>query len=148
MNRLVILLAIVLTAPLSGADIQRTMDGAGIITIYDIDASVLSVEIPEAAGEATYLGAGGVLAGWSRPDPIHGGVAFFNAAGGLVGRMLPNYSLGWDYFGPDGSYRGMTVMVSDVSYDVDGRGALLPDGLFPVPLHWSHLLGSAGVSGR
>ncbi len=148
MIRLLALFAIVLTCPLAGLDVYRTMDGEGTITIFATDASVLSVEIPGAAGEATYLGAGDVVAGWSRPDPVQGGVAFYNAAGNLVGRMVPNYCLGWDYFGPDGSYRGMTVNVSDVGYDVDPHGALLPDGLFPVPLHWSHMLGSAGVSGR
>jgi len=133
---------------LAALDIYRTMDGTGEITIYGTDASVLSVEVPGAAGEATYLGANDVLAGWSKPDPVNGGVAFYNAAGSLVGRMVPNYSLGWDYFSPDGTYRGMTVMVSGSGYDVDGRGALLTEGLFPVALHWSHLLGSAGVSGR
>ena len=148
MIRALALVAIMIATHLDALDVYRTMDGEGAITIFATDASVLSVEVPGAAGEATYLGAGDMIAGWSRPDLVHGGVAFYNAAGSLVGRMVPNYSLGWDYFGPDGSYRGMTVMVSDVGYDVDRYGALLPDGLFPVPLHWSHMLGSASVSGR
>ncbi len=148
MTRPLLILALFGASRLAALDVYRTMDETGEITIYGTDASVLSVEVPGAAGEATYLGAGDALAGWSKPDPVYGGVAFYNAAGSLVGRMVPNYGLGWDYFGPDGTYRGMTVLVSGSGYDVDGRGALLTEGLFPVPLHWSHLLGSAGVSGR
>jgi hypothetical protein len=145
---LALVLILVAAAPAAALDVYRTMDEAGVITIYAPDASVLSVEIPGAPGETTYLGAGDVVAGWCRPDPVFGGVAFYGATGEVVGRSLPNYGLGWDYFGPEGSYRGMSIDVSGTGYDVDRRGALLAEGLFPVPLQWSLLVGTADIGGR
>ena len=129
-----------LAAPLIALDAHRVMDGAGELTIYGADATVLSVERPGASGEAFYYGAGGVLAGASRPDPIFGGVVFTDASGAVVGRMVPNYSTGWDHFRADGSYRGMSVVVPGDSWDVDQRGRVLPEGLFPVPLTWAQQL--------
>lgn len=133
----------VLLACAAGAgalDVQRTMDGAGVITIYGIDATVLSVEVPTGPGQAAYLGAGGEVAGTSRYDAVSGAVVFYDRSGAEVGRMMRNWTVGWDHFSPDGRYRGMTV---DGLGDVDGAGRLLPEGLFPVPLHWTHRLGQA-----
>ncbi|MEK7413431.1 MAG: hypothetical protein AAB263_08945 [Planctomycetota bacterium] len=129
-----------LAAPLGALDAYRVMDGTGELTIYGVDSTVLAVERPGAAGEAFYYGAGGFYAGSGRPDPIFGGVVFTDASGAVVGRMVPNYSCGWDHFRADGAYRGMSVVVPGDSWDVDPHGAIMPDGLFPVPMSWSQQL--------
>lgn len=133
-------LILVFATLLPALDAHRVVDSTGDLTIYGIGATVLAVERPGAAGDALYYGAGGFFAGSSRPDPIFGGVVFSDGAGAVVGRMVPNYSSGYDHFRADGSYRGMSVVVPGDSWDVDTRGQLLPDGLFPVPMSWTHQL--------
>jgi hypothetical protein len=141
-------LALALASPLAAVDAYRVIDGQGVLTITGTDGSVLSVERPGEMGEATYYGPSGVLAGASRADPVFGGIVFTDAAGSVVGRMVPNYAGGWDHFRADGSYRGMSVVLPGDSWDVDPRGNILPDGLFPVPMPWTHQHGMTDTGGH
>ncbi len=132
-------------AALPALDFSRVIDEKGVHTLYARDGGVLAVEVPGDAGEAFYYDATGQLMGWSRLDPILGGRIYCNAAGQLVGYEVTNWSTGTDHFAADGSYRGMSVG-GEGGYDVGPDGSLLPDGLFPVPMHWTSQLGLAGTA--
>jgi hypothetical protein len=135
---------------LAALDERRVIDSQGVQTIHATDGTVLSIERPGASpDEALYYGAGGVFAGRSRWDPVLSCIVYTDPSGIVLGRSYPAYTVGgWYHFRPNGSFLGMTAGAPGQSYDTDPRGVIVPDGLFPVPLDWTHQLHQPGSEPR
>ena len=47
---------------------------------------------------------------WHSERSATGAISFYDGDGVYTGELLPNYSTGFDAFGPDGSYLGQSVL--------------------------------------